>query len=191
MFSFHFKVSKAASVNHMGLFLATGWANVGPVEWPVFTMFSYCRLIDSDVAAMAGESQSKTNQFVQKAGQIVRRFLTKYWIWVVAIILFTIGITGQRMTVFRIIYMALALIFILTFQVTSTVMNRYFDNLYIIVNIEVFWWQLHQRNISKVSKCFLCCGILNGYSKDWWSKTLTHPCLRIYIALCPVYTPND
>ncbi|XP_054282904.1 piezo-type mechanosensitive ion channel component isoform X3 [Macrosteles quadrilineatus] len=74
--------------------------------------------VGTATTAMGAESQTKTNQFVQRTGRVVRGFLTKYWIWVVAGILFTIGITGQRMTVFRIIYMALALVFILTFQLS-------------------------------------------------------------------------
>lgn len=50
-------------------------------------------------------------------GGYLKKFLTKFWIWVVAITLFAVAITGERMTGFRIIYMALFLFFILTFQV--------------------------------------------------------------------------
>ncbi|XP_077295229.1 piezo type mechanosensitive ion channel component [Arctopsyche grandis] len=60
----------------------------------------------------------QTSPFLKKFGAFVKGFLTKYWICVVAIMLFVIGITGQRMTVFRILYMALFLIFILTFQIS-------------------------------------------------------------------------
>jgi cytochrome b subunit of formate dehydrogenase len=52
-------------------------------------------------------------------GDFVKSLLTKFWIWVVAIMLFVIGISGIRMTVYRIIYMALFLIFVLVFQVSS------------------------------------------------------------------------
>lgn len=79
----------------------------------------YRRLSEDFVAlAMGNESQTKSNQIVQKTGKVVRELMTKYWIWVVASILFGIGISGDRMTIFRIIYMALALVFILTFQVS-------------------------------------------------------------------------
>ncbi|RZF34695.1 hypothetical protein LSTR_LSTR002777 [Laodelphax striatellus] len=64
------------------------------------------------------EAQTKTSQFIQEIGQNLREFLIKYWIWVVAIFLFFIGISGERMTIFRIVYMALALIFVLTFQLS-------------------------------------------------------------------------
>ncbi|XP_039278744.1 piezo-type mechanosensitive ion channel component [Nilaparvata lugens] len=64
------------------------------------------------------EAQTKTSQFIQDIGQYLREFLIKYWIWVVAIFLFFIGISGERMTIFRIVYMALALIFVLTFQLS-------------------------------------------------------------------------
>jgi hypothetical protein len=52
-------------------------------------------------------------------GDFVKSVLTKFWIWVVAIMLFVIGLSGTRMTVYRIIYMALFLIFVLVFQVSS------------------------------------------------------------------------
>lgn len=56
---------------------------------------------------------------MQRLGIEAKIILTKFWIWVVALVLFGIGITGERMTIFRIIYMALALIFLLTFQVKT------------------------------------------------------------------------
>uniref|UniRef100_A0A1B6DCY7 Uncharacterized protein n=1 Tax=Clastoptera arizonana TaxID=38151 RepID=A0A1B6DCY7_9HEMI len=74
--------------------------------------------VGAATSAMGNESQTKSNQIVQKTGKVVRELMTKYWIWVVASILFGIGITGERMTIFRIIYMALALVFILTFQLS-------------------------------------------------------------------------
>lgn len=76
---------------------------------------------DNVVLAMGGETQTKTNQLVQKTGTLLRSLMTKYWIWVVATILLAIGIAGERMTIFRIVYMALALVFILTFQVGNFV----------------------------------------------------------------------
>lgn len=56
---------------------------------------------------------------MEKIGQYIKKFLTKFWIWIVAITLFAVAITGQRMTGFRIIYMALFLFFILSFQVKN------------------------------------------------------------------------
>lgn len=54
-------------------------------------------------------------------GAHLKKFLTKFWIWVVAATLFAVAITGQRMTGFRIVYMALFLIFILSFQVSFVI----------------------------------------------------------------------
>jgi cytochrome b subunit of formate dehydrogenase len=56
---------------------------------------------------------------MNRLADFVKGFLTKFWIWVVAIMLFVIGITGTHMTMFRIIYMVLFLIFVLVFQVSA------------------------------------------------------------------------
>lgn len=77
-----------------------------------------------DIIAMGGDSNTKGSQLMQRLGEEAKIILTKFWIWVVASVLFGIGITGERMTIFRIIYMALALIFLLTFQVN--ILLRFF-----------------------------------------------------------------
>ncbi|CAB0040178.1 unnamed protein product [Trichogramma brassicae] len=59
------------------------------------------------------------SKFMKNVGKMVKKFLTKYWTAVLAIMLFTSGITGERMTVFRIIYMSLFLFFIISFQVCA------------------------------------------------------------------------
>lgn len=61
--------------------------------------------------------EKKSSAFITRAGTLINSFLIKFWIWVVAITLFLSGMTGHRMTGFRIVYMALFLIFVLTFQV--------------------------------------------------------------------------
>ncbi|CAG2063917.1 unnamed protein product, partial [Timema podura] len=66
--------------------------------------------------SMSSEPQS--SPFMTKLGACLQAFFTKFWIWVVAIMLFGISFVGTRMTVLRIIYMALFLVFILTFQVS-------------------------------------------------------------------------
>ena len=68
-------------------------------------------------AAMGGDPASKGGQIMQKFGERIRLLLTKFWIWVVTITLFAIGIIGTEMTLFRIIYTALALLFVIVFQV--------------------------------------------------------------------------
>ncbi|CAL8113936.1 unnamed protein product [Orchesella dallaii] len=51
-------------------------------------------------------------------GNFIKDVLTKFWIWVVAIMLFVIGLGGEKVVLYRIVYMALFLIFILTFQLS-------------------------------------------------------------------------
>lgn len=68
---------------------------------------------------MGGDPASKGGQIIQQFGEQIRKLLTKFWIWVVTITLFAIGIAGDEMTLFRIIYTALALTFIITFQVMN------------------------------------------------------------------------
>nr|CAD7432632.1 unnamed protein product [Timema monikensis] len=63
-------------------------------------------------------SEPQPSPFMTKLGACLQAFFTKFWIWVVAIMLFGISFVGTRMTVLRIIYMALFLVFILTFQVS-------------------------------------------------------------------------
>lgn len=60
---------------------------------------------------------AKESAFITKTAKFINAFLIKFWIIIVAITLFVCGISGQQMTGFRIVYMALFLIFILTFQV--------------------------------------------------------------------------
>ena len=58
----------------------------------------------------------KESAFITKTAKFINAFLIKFWIIVVSITLFVCGISGQQMTGFRIVYMALFLIFVLTFQ---------------------------------------------------------------------------
>jgi hypothetical protein len=55
--------------------------------------------------------------YMMKLGTFIKAIMTKFWIWVVAIMLFVIGLGGEKVVLYRIVYMALFLIFILTFQV--------------------------------------------------------------------------
>lgn len=63
------------------------------------------------------KKQEKESVFIKKAAKFINAFLVKFWIYVVVITLFVCGISGQQMTGFRIVYMALFLTFVLTFQV--------------------------------------------------------------------------
>jgi hypothetical protein len=70
------------------------------------------------------EEAKQSSQAMNRLGDFVKSVLTKFWIWVVAIMLFVIGLSGTRMTVYRIIYMALFLIFVLVFQVSSWMLHQ-------------------------------------------------------------------
>jgi len=56
---------------------------------------------------------------MKRLGDFVKSLLIKFWIWVVVIMLFVIGISGTHVTMFRIVYMVLFLIFVLVFQVSD------------------------------------------------------------------------
>ena len=63
------------------------------------------------------ETPEIKSKFMKDVGKLLQDLLTRFWIAVVAIMLFICGITGERMTMFRIVYMSLFLIFVITFQV--------------------------------------------------------------------------
>lgn len=76
--------------------------------------------VSTATTAMNQDTPEIKSQFMKDVGRVVKKLLIKFWIAVVAIMLFTSGITGERMTVFRIIYMSLFLLFVITFQVIRT-----------------------------------------------------------------------
>ncbi|XP_061378208.1 piezo-type mechanosensitive ion channel component isoform X4 [Danaus plexippus] len=63
-------------------------------------------------------SEERPSRLLSILGDCLRAACARYWIYVVVIMLFVIGITGERMTIFRIIYMFLFLVFILMFQIS-------------------------------------------------------------------------
>lgn len=67
----------------------------------------------------------KESAFITKAAKFINAFLIKFWILVVVLTLFGCGVTGQQMTGFRIVYMALFLVFVLTFQVSRSSQNNF------------------------------------------------------------------
>ncbi|CAG2112964.1 unnamed protein product [Medioppia subpectinata] len=50
---------------------------------------------------------------------LLKDLLVKYWIWIVTSMLMVMSLSGDRVVLFRIVYMALFLSFVLLFQVTS------------------------------------------------------------------------
>lgn len=91
------------------------------------TNYEEQQLLDNLTAPYFGRSGSqmgykpKTNlkksKLVSKAGTLFKTMLMEVWIWIVALALFLYVIYDARMTVFRIIYMALFLTFMITFHV--------------------------------------------------------------------------
>ncbi|XP_012270066.1 piezo-type mechanosensitive ion channel component [Orussus abietinus] len=80
--------------------------------------------VSTATATMNHDTSEIKSKFMKDVGVLVKKMLTKFWIAVVAIMLFICGITGERMTVFRIIYMSLFLLFVITFQISWTAWRR-------------------------------------------------------------------
>ncbi|XP_072936933.1 piezo-type mechanosensitive ion channel component isoform X3 [Epargyreus clarus] len=66
----------------------------------------------------AQREEENRSRLLRALGELLRAACARYWIYVVVIMLFVIGVTGERMTIFRIIYMFLFLSFILMFQIS-------------------------------------------------------------------------
>ncbi|XP_068621049.1 piezo-type mechanosensitive ion channel component isoform X2 [Battus philenor] len=69
-------------------------------------------------AAESAIEDQPRSRLLRALGAWLRAACARYWIYVVVIMLFVIGVTGDRMTIFRIIYMFLFLAFILMFQIS-------------------------------------------------------------------------
>lgn len=87
--------------------------------------------VSTATTAMNHEAPEIKSKFMKDVGILLKRLLTKFWIAVVAIMLFICGITGERMTVFRIIYMSLFLVLVITFQVYANSSNFFERNTFI------------------------------------------------------------
>lgn len=92
------------------------------------TLFTFCfwvtlrrRFHEADVENRSslelGAASPHFQSIVLRAGLILKSFLLQLWVWFVVLALFLCAIYGERMTVFRIIYMTLCLVFLITFQV--------------------------------------------------------------------------
>ncbi|KAK7084127.1 hypothetical protein SK128_022453, partial [Halocaridina rubra] len=66
------------------------------------------------------QDEPAASPVMQRLGQWLRGLLVKFWIWLVAIMLFVFGIQGSEVVIFRIMYMVLFLIFTITFQLSYT-----------------------------------------------------------------------
>ncbi|XP_050088800.1 piezo-type mechanosensitive ion channel component [Anopheles aquasalis] len=68
--------------------------------------------------------EKKSSAFVTQIAKFFKSFMIKFWIWMVALTLFLSAIIGNRMTMFRIAYMVLFLVFVLTFQFSFRVWRK-------------------------------------------------------------------
>ncbi|XP_050458271.1 piezo-type mechanosensitive ion channel component isoform X5 [Cataglyphis hispanica] len=80
--------------------------------------------VSTATTAMSHDQPEIKSKFMKNVGKLLHNLLTKFWIAVVAIMLFICGITGERMTVFRIVYMSLFLFFVITFQISWIAWRR-------------------------------------------------------------------
>ncbi|XP_013104296.2 piezo-type mechanosensitive ion channel component isoform X3 [Stomoxys calcitrans] len=67
----------------------------------------------------AGADGKKTSKFLKKIGTVIKNLLVRLWIWLLILVIFLCAMTGDKMTGFRICYMALFLFFLLVFQSSS------------------------------------------------------------------------
>ncbi|KAJ8729263.1 hypothetical protein PYW08_000844 [Mythimna loreyi] len=83
----------------------------------------------------AQREEESRSRLLRALGVALRALCARYWIYVVVIMLFVIGVTGQRMTIFRIIYMFLFLAFILIFQISWHLWRKLLYMFWIVVII--------------------------------------------------------
>lgn len=115
-------------------------------------------------SALSRRPEPKSSEFVTKLGNIINAFLVKGWIWVVAITLFIFGISGgDKMTMFRITYMALFLFFVITFQLSLETWRKVLYGFWLaviiysmLILILVYTYQFdrfdeHWQNITHIS----------------------------------------
>lgn len=74
--------------------------------------------LDGDDAD-GGADAKKTSKFLKKIGTVIKNLLVRLWIWLLILVIFLCAMTGDKMTGFRICYMALFLFFLLVFQSSS------------------------------------------------------------------------
>lgn len=72
---------------------------------------------------LAPKPETRKSKIMMKAGAAFNSILLQLWIWIVVFALFFYAIIGVKMTVFRIVYMILFLVFVITFQVSGECIN--------------------------------------------------------------------
>lgn len=89
--------------------------------------------VSAATSDMGPTPANKKSKIINRLGSIVKQLLLQTWIWIVVLALFCSAITGQRMTAFRITYMALFLTFVITFQMSWRVWTKLMYAYWVIV----------------------------------------------------------
>ncbi|XP_006609654.1 piezo-type mechanosensitive ion channel component [Apis dorsata] len=134
LYKIHYLIFKTLTINFQCLFLSMFWITMRQytVERSRERRSSALRdmvaplhvSVSTATTAMNHEAPEIKSKFMLDVGILLKKLLTKFWIAVVTIMLFICGITGERMTVFRIIYMSLFLVLVITFQISWTVWRK-------------------------------------------------------------------
>lgn len=82
------------------------------------------------LATTTGTHQSPAVQWIV---DLLKELLIKYWIWIVASMLMVMSLSGDRVVLYRVVYMVLFLTFIIVFQVLLS-----FDFNLISINCLIF-----------------------------------------------------
>ncbi|XP_041980305.1 piezo-type mechanosensitive ion channel component isoform X3 [Aricia agestis] len=151
-------------------------------------------------SAIEGEREDENrSRLLVAIGEWLRGACARYWIYVVVIMLFVIGITGERMTIFRITYMALFLIFILMLQISwywwRRLMYVFWITVIIYSMINLILIYIYQfDNFSKMIETYLMInerlqhdlGLDTYHKADLFVKLLT-PTLFLIITIMQVH----
>ncbi|XP_066947530.1 piezo-type mechanosensitive ion channel component isoform X4 [Macrobrachium rosenbergii] len=79
------------------------------------------------------QEEPTASPVMQRLGQWLQGLLAKFWIWLVAIMLFVFGIQGSEVVIFRIMYMVLFLIFTITFQLSYSAWRNFLYGFWLTV----------------------------------------------------------
>jgi piezo-type mechanosensitive ion channel component 1/2 len=79
------------------------------------------------------KKEEKKSPMLEKCAQLVDAILVKIWIFLVVFVLYGCAITGNKMTGFRIIYMTLFLVFVMTFQFSYIRWRKFLYGYWVVV----------------------------------------------------------
>lgn len=112
------------------------------------------------------EDTDKSRAMV-KAVTFVKTVLLEIWIWVVVFTLFFFAMFGERMTVVRILHMALFLTFVITFQasfeVKLNIVHEMFQLGYSFISVTDFLENLEENDVHILDCCHWLFDVLSDY----------------------------